>query len=302
MSRMSPPPGPRRPPREPRRPGRAARLGLALGLAAPVPAACGPGEPVLEIFAAASLREVTLEVGEAFQRAHPGLELRFDFAGSNLLAEQILSSTRGGVFLSADELQMDRVELTGRVVEGTRTEFLAGELVVVQPPVREGDERIERPEDLARSWVTRLSLAHPEAVPAGRYARRWLMTLGLWDDVEPKVVPAPDVRAAVLAVEAGAAEAGICYATDVAGSGRLEIVLRVTGPAAPPVRYHAAAVQPGKLARVRTDGRVRAGALAFVEFLGSDTARAVFREHGFSLPGAAPRRAFPPRPGGGAAR
>jgi len=234
------------------------------------------------VFAAASLREVCEELAPAFEELHPGVRVRFDFAGSNLLAEQIISSTHGGVFMSADDLQMDRVEVTGRLVPGSRREFLRNMLVVVVPA--SSALAFERPADLARDSFERLSLAHPEAVPAGRYARAWLTTLGLWDDVQHKVVPAVDVRAALLAVESGAAQAGICYATDAATAEGVRVVLRVGGPAAPVVRYHAAAVKPGSAFSARGAGAGRAAALDWLEFLGGERARSLFTAHGFELP------------------
>jgi ABC-type molybdate transport system substrate-binding protein len=96
-----------------------ARVGARLAALAALPlfGVCGPTGDTLEVFAAASLREVCGDLTPLFRARNPGVELRFDLAGSNLLAEQILASTRGGVFLSADDLQMDRIELTGRIVE-----------------------------------------------------------------------------------------------------------------------------------------------------------------------------------------
>jgi molybdate transport system substrate-binding protein len=269
-----------------------ARVGARLAALAALPlfGVCGPTGDTLEVFAAASLREVCGDLTPLFRARNPGVELRFDLAGSNLLAEQILASTRGGVFLSADDLQMDRIELTGRIVEGSRREFLANSLVVVVPS-HEAEalaRELRTPADLARDSIERLSLAHPEAVPAGRYARAWLLALGLWDDVQHKVVPALDVRAALFAVESGAAQAGICYATDAAVTDRVRVVLRAAGPEAPAVRYHAAAVQPGTSARRRSDGVERQAALDFLELLGSAEARAVFERHGFEAPAPAP--------------
>jgi molybdate transport system substrate-binding protein len=259
-----------------------------LRAASPVPAlltlafaACGREHAELDVFAAASLREVCEELAPEFEAQHPGLRLVFNFGASNLLAEQIGASTRGGVFLSADGLQLDRIELTGRMAEGTRRTFLANALVVIVPADATGDGVPARAVDLVLERFERLSLAHPEAVPAGRYAREWLTALGLWNDVQHKVVPGVDVRAALAAVESGAADAGIVYATDAAITPGVRVAFRVEGEGAPEIRYHAAAIKPGSLAQRKHDGALRTAAFELLEFLGSERAGQVFTAHGF---------------------
>ena len=126
------------------------------------------------------------------------------------------------------------------------------------------------PVDLATDAVRSLSIAHPSAVPAGRYARAWLQAEGLWDDVAHKLAPAVNVRAALAAVGSGAAEAGIVYATDAAVSKRVRVAWVVTGERAPPIAYSAAALLPDS-ARARE----------FLGFLASRRARAVFEQLGF---------------------
>jgi molybdate transport system substrate-binding protein len=238
-------------------------------------AACAPAPRELEVFAAASLRESCEELAATFEQRRPGVRVRLNLAASSLLAEQLLASSHGDVYLSADRMQMDRVELGGRLAPGTRRTLLSNELVVVAHP----RERIwiERPEDLALEGVRRLSLANPAAVPAGRYAREWLRSVGLWDDVEHKVVPAVDVRAALAAVESGAAEAGLVYATDAALTQRVEVAFVVAGEAAPEIEYQVAAV-------LQADPQRAALGRDFLAFLEGPVARAVFERRGFRIP------------------
>ena len=83
------------------------------------------------------------------------------------------------------------------------------------------------------------------------------------------MLPAVDVRAALAAVEAGAAEAGICYATDAARSGAVRVAFEVPADEAPHISYAVCAL----------DGS-QAGA-RFVEYLATPEAGAVFVRHGF---------------------
>jgi molybdate transport system substrate-binding protein len=118
-----------------------------------------------------------------------------------------------------------------------------------------------------------VSLANPEAVPAGRYARAWLEGQGLWACVAERVVPGSDVRAALAVVESGAAPAGVVYATDAATSRRVRVALVVPREAGPPIAYSLALL----------DGAVQPAA-ALYSFLKGPEAAAVFTRHGFLLP------------------
>ncbi|HKJ24269.1 MAG TPA: molybdate ABC transporter substrate-binding protein [Myxococcota bacterium] len=241
------------------------QLALA-ALLALVCAACGPAREETTVFAAASLRDVCGELGAAYE-ARAGEPVRFHFAGSNLLARQILAAPGADAFLSADEAQMDVVDRAGHVAPGSRVSLLSNRLVVVVP--RDPDPGITAPADLTR--VRRLSLANPEQVPAGRYARDWLERRALWAPLADRVLPALDVRAALAAVESGAAEAGICYATDLDRARGVRLAFAIPDEESPAISYAACAVDDSERGR------------AFVAFLVSPEARAAFERHGFRV-------------------
>ena len=114
-------------------------------------------------------------------------------------------------------------------------------------------------------------------MPAGAYARRYLEAAGLWDALQPKLVPVANVRAAVAAVENGSADAAIAYETDAATmievSTRARAVLVISGAAAPRIVYPAAIVSAT---------RNRAAAERFLAFLRGPAATAIFSRHKFS--------------------
>lgn len=239
-------------------------------------AACGrsgeqtAGAPEIVVYAAASTRDVLQELAVSYE-AEQGVDLVFNFGSSGDLARQLVAAGRADVFLSADELEMDRVEAAGLLVTGSRRDLLENRLVVIVPADgAESGAGEFQPADLER--VRRLSLADVAAVPAGRYARAWLESIGLWSRVSDRVLPAVDVRAALAAVEAGAAEAGIVYATDAAVSRRVRIVFAVPQQAGPRIVYPVA----------RIAGRPQAeAARAFVGFLRSSAAARRFEQYGF---------------------
>jgi molybdate transport system substrate-binding protein len=249
-------------------------LGAVLVLALSLPAvAQGPQAPArarqgVLVFAAASLSDALTEAGKAYE-ADGGGPVRFNYAGSNDLARQIEAGAPASVFISANQAQMDRLEKAGKVRAVDAFALLGNSLVVIEP--REGKAR---PVASARDLVgfERLSLADPEAVPAGVYTKTWLEHEGVWARIAPKVVPALDVRAALAAVAAGNLPVGVVYATDAISSDKVRVVYRVPASATPDLRYLAAPVAP----------RSPAG-LAFVAFLKGPKARAIFARYGFTL-------------------
>ena len=156
--------------------------------------------------------------------------------GSNTLARQIVEGAPVGLFLSADDLQMDVVEKAGRLVPGTRTRLLTNELAVVVPQMRRPTSRSSGcSKDACRvsRWASR-----PRCLPAST-AAAGSSTRGRGARLSPKVVPFPTVRAVLSAVEAGRVDAGIVYRTDAIDVGRAGDRARIAEGSSVP-RYRAA--------------------------------------------------------------
>lgn len=264
---------------------------LLLACAAAVLAGCGresneqgakqAEQSELLVFAAASLREAMEELGARYQR-ETGTRVVFNFAGSNDLAHQIRATRGVDLFLSASNAWLDTVQSAGRTEDGSRRDLLANTLVLVGNEA--GSAALAEPCALASLPFRNLAMGDPDAVPAGTYARAWLrsVTCGgrpLWDAVQARVAPAPDVRAALGLVLADPRVIGIVYRTDqLAFADRTRVLYEVSG--GPPIRY--------ALARLR-EGGDPAESLRFYGFLTGERAAEVFRRHGFTpLPAPAP--------------
>ncbi|MBN9682261.1 MULTISPECIES: molybdate ABC transporter substrate-binding protein [unclassified Corallococcus] len=219
------------------------------------------------VFAAASTTDALEALAPAFQQAS-GHRVRFAFGASSDLARQVVAGAPADAFLSADEAKLDAVDRAGLVQAGSRVDLLSNRLVVVVPV--KSAVKVAGPADL--KGLKRVVLAEPAAVPAGVYAKAWLTKAGVWADVASRVVPAVDVRAALAAVEAGRADAGVVYATDAAQSKKVRVVFTVPEGDAPRIVYPAAAL---------TQGKAPEGGLAFVRFLQTEDARKEFRRLGF---------------------
>ena len=212
---------------------------LLFALAARPVEAVGAAPVELQIYAAASLRDGLAALAPAIERA-TGTRLIFNIGASSDLARQILAANRADLFFSADEAWMDRVAASGLVDGTSRCSPLSNRLVVVVP---QGSAlAIRSAADLAAPAIERLSLADPEAVPAGKYARAWLAARGIWSAVSGRVVPALDARAALVAVESGAIDAGVVYRSDAALSRRVRIAFEVPLEESPRISYTVAAL------------------------------------------------------------
>ena len=224
-------------------------------------------EPIL-VSAAISLTDALQEVRDAYAAAGGG-PVRFNFAGSNVLARQIANGAPVDVFISADEAQMNYAQERGAIDRASRFDLLANRLAVV---TQRGNAR-NVPDAAALAHVRRIAIGDPAAVPAGVYARQFLERVGLWQRVASRLIPLRNVRAALAAVESGGADAAIVYESDAAASSRVDLAFVVTGPAAPRIVYPAAIVSGSKM---------RQEAERFLTFLRGPAAAAIFRRYRFS--------------------
>jgi molybdate transport system substrate-binding protein len=230
----------------------------------------GPEPTEITVSAAVSLTDVLTAVGDEYGRRALG-SIRFNFAASNVLARQIADGAPVDVFISADDAQMDVVAAAKLIKAGTRVPLLRNQLAVVVPNDRPRTFRSIR--DLADPAFKRIAIGDPAAVPAGVYAKQYLEAQGLWQAIEPRLVPAGSVRAALTAVESGAADAAIVYRTDARIALRATVAWVVSAAEGPRIIY------PGAI--ISTSAHPQE-AQKFLDFLRSDTATRIFERFGFT--------------------
>ena len=242
---------------------------LVLGGLRPVMA-----EPV-RVFAAASLR-TALDVVAADWTAAGNPSVSLTYAGSAALARQIIEGAPADVFLTASPEWMDAVEAAGLLVPGTRRDLLGNTLVLIGQGAEGPAVTLDPSLDLAALLGDgRLAMGMVDSVPAGVYGREALSALGLWDEAEPRVAQAADVRAALALVAAGEVPYGIAYLSDARAAREAGEAVHVAATFPPgtygPVTYPVALV------------RDTAGARAFLDTLASPGAAAVFAAQGFLM-------------------
>ena len=219
------------------------------------------------VSAAASLAEVMEKVAGAY-RARTGVRVVVNAGASNTLARQISAGAAADLFISADESQMDAVR--SEIVAGTRVNLLSNQLAIAVPADR--PRQLTTAHELTQPSFRRIAIGDPAAVPAGVYAKAYLQQLGIWNAVSARMVPSASVRAALAAVENGAADAAIVYRTDLAATRRASLALSIPVAEGPRIVYPAALIR---------GGRSPEAAARFLAWLQSAEAFRIFKAAGF---------------------
>lgn len=263
--------------------GGSAGLAASSGTPGDAPSGTRSGEPLL-VFAAASLTNALQAIGTLYTR-RTGQAVTFSFAASSTLARQIAAGAQANVFFSADTDWMDFLESHHLIDPASRRDIVGNRLALIAPAGSSVRLVIRKGFDLAGALGRRgrLALAEPESVPAGRYARDALRTLGVWQSLAGRLIPSENVRAALEYVARGDAPLGIVYETDALIEPRVRTV-GIFPPASHPRIEYPAAVVAARSAGPTSPPSVRATADRFVRFLLSPDAQRIFHKYGFGPP------------------
>lgn len=226
------------------------------------------------VFAAASLKNALDAIGAAYGK-ETGKKIVVSYAASSALAKQIESGAPAQAFISADLAWMDYVAERKLIEPESRVNLLGNRLVLIAP--KDAAKPVEIKPGFGLAEIVgdgRLAVADVAAVPAGKYGKAALESLGVWDAVKDKLAQAENVRAALLLVARGESPAGIVYRTDAAADPSVVIIGTFPEDSHPPVVYPAALT-----AGTKADAR------AFLDFLKTAEAKALFEAEGFIVLG-----------------
>lgn len=227
----------------------------------------------LLIFAAASTRNAIDDIIAAYV-AQGGDKIAASYASSSDLAKQVENGAPAGVYISADTKWADYLAERGLIAVDGRADLLGNRIVLVVPKGSGMTVDLTTPDSLAAALGDeRLAMGDPDHVPAGRYGKAALESLGMWASVEDRLARAKDVRAALALVERGEVAAGIVYATDAAISDEVEVIATF------PASSHPEIVYPVMLIA----GQDSAAARRFYAFLAGPEAREAFVRYGFII-------------------
>lgn len=224
----------------------------------------------LTISAAASLTDALNEMKQVYENEHKGITLTFNFGASGKLAQQIEQGAPVDIFLSADQQRMDELESKSLIVADTRGNFTGNKLVLIGASNREYS--ITSYSDINPSSFSYIAIGDPESVPVGTYTKEVLTKIGKWDEMEPKLVLAKDVRQVLTYVESKNADIGFVYLSDALTSDKVKILAEADSSLHKPIIYPAAIV---------ADSEHKPEAKTFIEFLQSDIGQNILKKYGF---------------------
>lgn len=221
------------------------------------------------VAAASDLRFAFTDIGERF-RTETGVDVVFTFGSSGQLREQILNGAPFDVFASANEQFVTDVVDAGRGVATSVQPYAFGRIVL---RTREGLDVPATLNELTGDEFSRIAIANPAHAPYGIAARESLVAIGVYDQIEDRLIFGENVSDTLRLVETGNVDAAIvALSLVINASSRYQLIDE---------SLH----QPLKQSLVLTnDGEKNLGAQKFVEFLSSTEGRAAMNRYGFVLP------------------
>lgn len=229
-----------------------------------------PADSELVVAAAANLTDVFGQIGPRFT-ARSGIRVVFSFGATADLARQIENGAPFDVFAAADIAHVDQLERKGLIAPGSRALYARGRLVMWLPPG--SNLKAERIEDVTAKAFERIAIAKPDVAPYGQAAVESLRALGVWNQVEPKVIYGQNVSQTKQYAATGNAEvAFIPMALVKPGEGNF---IEVKEELHKPIDQALGIVK---------DSLRQAAARQFVDFLMSDEGQEFLLKNGYSKP------------------
>ena len=250
----------------------------------------GPAEEPVEIqvFIAASLNTVMTDLAAKYNEIHPEVKITYNADSSGKLLTQIQEGYACDIFFSAAQKQMNTLEEDGLLVEGTRSNVVNNQVVVVT--LKNSGTKVTGLADIGSAASIALA---DGSVPVGKYTRTALMNLGVLKEAEdPSVYTTQEVSEALGGVEIseqgnvsqvltavveGSCEVGTTYYSDTYGyEDKLDILETVSYDLTGNVIYPISMVINDEATEAET-----AAAKDFLAFVTSEESKAVFDSYYF---------------------
>jgi molybdate transport system substrate-binding protein len=225
----------------------------------------------MTVFAASSLKTVLDEISQTYA---PESGVQISYAGSSVLARQIIQGAPADVYISANTSWMDTVVTAQLSILETPVNIISNRLVLIETGKQTGLKHAQTlsANSAVFSEVAQANVAmgFVDAVPVGQYGKAALEYLDQWTAVKHHVVQTDNARAALALVALGEVPYGVVYATDAAAESRVHIVGEFPNESHPTILYSATKIKGSS-----------EQAHDFLEYLSSEPAQSIFQSHGF---------------------
>lgn len=246
------------------------------------------GQTEVQVFVAASLKNVMEELGERYEKENPSVKLVFQADSSGKLLSQIQEGYACDIFFSAAQKQMDTLEEEGKLVEGTRKNVVNNQLCVITR--KDSGTKVSGLESLKEAKSIALA---DGTVPVGRYTRKALVSLGILPEAEDlskistkevsdalggvEISEQSNVSKVLAAVVEGSSEVGTTYYSDTYGKeADIKILEKVPCDLSGNVIYPISQVANDEASEAEVTE-----AKKFIDFVCSDMAKETFQKYYF---------------------
>jgi molybdate transport system substrate-binding protein len=226
----------------------------------------------LTISAAASLKDAMNEVKALYLKEKPNTTLTINLGASGSLAQQIEQGAPVDIFFSASSSNMTTLKDKNLLDNTTIKNMLGNKVVLIIP--KDSKVSISSFAQVTDATIKKIALGEPTTVPAGQYAEQVFTYLKILDQVKAKAVYGKDVKEVLTWVETGNVDAGVVYSTDAKVSTKVTVIATASDASHKPIIYPVAMVKATKSPEATKD---------FLNYLSSDSAKAVFMKYGFSV-------------------
>ena len=226
---------------------------------------------VVTVFAASSMAPALGELSSRFEKSH-NIKIRGTYAASSVLAKQIYNGAPADIYISANPEWMSYLQSTGVTLYSSITSLVSNKLVLVSP--KNSSQSLKFDPSLARKLAKqRIVIGDPDHVPAGIYAKTALTSLGIWQELSPRIVRTLNARIALTLVVRGEVAAGIVYNSDyISSKDALALQDRIPTSSHKPIHY------PMAILKGQDNSIIR----SFTNYLISDEAQSIFQKYGFT--------------------
>ncbi len=224
----------------------------------------------LVVAAAADLVFALREIAPLFEREHQA-KMTLTFGSTGQLAQQVQHGAPVDVFFAANVTFVEELRAKGAIVSASLEPYAQGSIVLATP---KDQPPLSGLRDLTRKDVRRIAIANPGHAPYGMAAREALVSVGVWEQVQPKLVYGENIRQALQFLQTRNVDAAILALSIVNVP---EIRYTVIDPSL----YRPIIQAAGVTARSRHPDLAR----AFIRFVNGPLGRPIMKRYGFLLPG-----------------
>ena len=217
------------------------------------------------VLAAASLQKAFEEIEKTVEKDNPGLDVTFDFQGSQDLVASLAGGDSADVLATANNSTMKTA--ADQKLVGSQTEFATNVLTLIVP---KGNPKKITGLDSSLEGAN-LVICAPE-VPCGEATKKLAEAQGITLNPVSEEQKVTDVRGKV---ESGEADAGIVYTTDAAAA--KDKADKIDIPDGGVVNHYPIAQT--------AEPENPAGAQVFIDAVTGKTGQEILAKHGFGKPG-----------------